>query len=194
MSRLGRQETCPPLRSRRSTARRLPRRTASSGRTSASRRWSRGRARLRAAPFPLTMKLEQLQHAGSFKTRGAFANLLVREGPAGGRRGGLGRQPRRGGGVRRPAARRPGENLRADGVLPGEARAHPRLRRRAVVMGERYADALAESEAGRGAGALPIHAFDQERDVARPGPLGPRAGPPGAARSRRCSSRSAAAG
>ena len=30
------------------------------------------------APFPLTLKLEQLQHAGSFKTRGAFANLLTR--------------------------------------------------------------------------------------------------------------------
>ena len=29
-------------------------------------------------PFSLTLKLEQLQHAGSFKTRGAFANLLTR--------------------------------------------------------------------------------------------------------------------
>src|ERR1700682_180654 len=29
-------------------------------------------------PFALTLKLEQLQHAGSFKTRGAFANLLLR--------------------------------------------------------------------------------------------------------------------
>ena len=27
-------------------------------------------------PFPLTLKLEQLQHSGSFKARGAFANLL----------------------------------------------------------------------------------------------------------------------
>ncbi len=30
----------------------------------------------------LSLKLEQLQHAGSFKTRGAFANLLRREIPA----------------------------------------------------------------------------------------------------------------
>src|SRR5687767_1157117 len=29
----------------------------------------------------LTFKLEQLQHAGSFKTRGAFANLLLRDVP-----------------------------------------------------------------------------------------------------------------
>src|SRR5262249_19328745 len=34
--------------------------------------------------FPLTLKLEQLQHAGSFKTRGAFANLLLREVPPAG--------------------------------------------------------------------------------------------------------------
>jgi len=31
------------------------------------------------AAFPLAFKLELFQHAGSFKTRGAFANLLTRE-------------------------------------------------------------------------------------------------------------------
>src|SRR5476649_260301 len=36
------------------------------------------------APFALTLKLEQLQHAGSFKTRGAFANLLLRNPPKAG--------------------------------------------------------------------------------------------------------------
>ena len=30
------------------------------------------------APFPLVLKLELLQHSGSFKARGAFANLLMR--------------------------------------------------------------------------------------------------------------------
>ena len=34
--------------------------------------------------FPLTLKLELLQHAGSFKTRGAFANLLTRAIPSAG--------------------------------------------------------------------------------------------------------------
>lgn len=29
-------------------------------------------------PFPLTLKLEFMQYAGSFKARGAFANLLTR--------------------------------------------------------------------------------------------------------------------
>ena len=32
---------------------------------------------------PLTFKLEMLQHSGSFKARGAFANLLLRDVPAG---------------------------------------------------------------------------------------------------------------
>src|SRR3979490_988328 len=35
-------------------------------------------------PGPLTFKLEMLQHSGSFKARGAFANLLLREVPAAG--------------------------------------------------------------------------------------------------------------
>jgi threonine dehydratase len=35
-------------------------------------------------PGPLTLKLEQLQHSGSFKVRGAFANLLLRDIPAAG--------------------------------------------------------------------------------------------------------------
>ena len=33
------------------------------------------------APFPLTLKLELLQHAGAFKARGAFTNLLTRDVP-----------------------------------------------------------------------------------------------------------------
>src|SRR5258707_159851 len=35
-------------------------------------------------PVPLVLKLELLQHAGSFKTRGAFANLLMRRVPEAG--------------------------------------------------------------------------------------------------------------
>src|SRR5215210_4110262 len=36
------------------------------------------------ASRPITIKLELLQHAGSFKTRGAFAHLLTRDVPAAG--------------------------------------------------------------------------------------------------------------
>lgn len=42
------------------------------------------RSELGLAPGPLILKLEQLQHSGSFKVRGAFANLLVRPVPEAG--------------------------------------------------------------------------------------------------------------
>src|SRR5262252_11009568 len=35
-------------------------------------------------PAPVTFKLEMLQHSGSFKARGAFANLLLRKVPQAG--------------------------------------------------------------------------------------------------------------
>src|ERR1035441_4708679 len=42
------------------------------------------RSELGLPPGPLTLKLEHLQHTGSFKARGAFANLLLRKVPAAG--------------------------------------------------------------------------------------------------------------
>ena len=42
------------------------------------------RASLGLPPGPLALKLEQLQHSGSFKVRGAFANLLLRTVPPAG--------------------------------------------------------------------------------------------------------------
>src|ERR1700728_2521698 len=39
------------------------------------------RAELGLPPGPLTIKLEFMQHSGSFKVRGAFTNLLLREIP-----------------------------------------------------------------------------------------------------------------
>lgn len=39
------------------------------------------RAELGLSPGPLVLKLEHLQHSGSFKARGAFANLVLREVP-----------------------------------------------------------------------------------------------------------------
>lgn len=42
------------------------------------------RSELGLAPGPLVLKLEHLQHSGSFKARGAFANLLLQDIPAAG--------------------------------------------------------------------------------------------------------------
>src|SRR6185503_4319040 len=41
-------------------------------------------ADLGLAAGPLTLKLELMQHSGSFKVRGAFTNLLTRKVPAAG--------------------------------------------------------------------------------------------------------------
>jgi threonine dehydratase len=42
------------------------------------------RSELGLAPGPLVLKLEQLQHSGSFKVRGGFANLMLRDVPPAG--------------------------------------------------------------------------------------------------------------
>jgi threonine dehydratase len=114
------------------------------------------------AGAPLVLKLELLQHTGSFKPRGAFANLLTRTAPA------VGVVAASGGnhGVAVAyAARRLG--LRATIFVP-EVAAPAKLERirgygaELVVGGAVYAEALAASEdfIAR-TGALAVHAYDQ---------------------------------
>ena len=74
---------------------------------------------------PVSLKLEFLQHAGSFKTRGAFNTLSVEARPGRWRRGGVRRQSRRRGGLCGTAARREGPHLRAGDFEPREDRGHP---------------------------------------------------------------------
>jgi threonine dehydratase len=114
------------------------------------------------APFPLTFKLEFLQHSGSFKARGAFANLLTRAIPPSGVVAASGGNH---GAAVAFAANRLGIPARI--FVPTVVSAAKLARIRAcgatvVVMGERYADALAASERFVAESqALPIHAFDQ---------------------------------
>jgi threonine dehydratase len=109
----------------------------------------------------LTFKLEQLQHAGSFKARGAFTNLLSREPPEAGVVAASGGNH---GTAVAYAAMRLG--VRATIFVPRVSSPAKVERIRSygaelTVTGERYADALAASEewAAR-SGALPVHAFD----------------------------------
>jgi threonine dehydratase len=114
------------------------------------------------APFPLTLKLELLQHSGSFKARGAFANLLTRTVPAAGVVAASGGNH---GAAVSFAARRLG--LPAHIFVPTVCSPAKVQRIRdygatITITGERYADALAASEAWASAnGALTIHAFEQ---------------------------------
>ena len=123
--------------------------------------------------FPLILKLELLQHAGSFKTRGAFANLLTRPVPAAGVVAASGGNH---GAAVAYAAMRLGVPARIFVPVVSSAAKIARIRSYGadlVVGGERYADALAASEAWvRDSGALPVHAFDQPETLLGQGTLG----------------------
>ena len=115
---------------------------------------------------PLQLKLEFLQHGGSFKARGAFTNLLTRDVPdvgvaaaSGGNHGvAVAFAAHRLGipatiFVPSVAPRTKLEQIRASGA-------------ELVISGDRYADALAACEAHRAtSGALGIHAFEQRETL-----------------------------
>jgi threonine dehydratase len=121
----------------------------------------------------VTLKLELLQRAGSFKTRGAFAHLLTR------------RIPRAGvvaasGGNHGAAVAFAAMELEAPAKIFVPTVSSPakiaRIRSYGgdlVVGGDRYADALAASESWAAqSGALPVHAFDQPETLLGQGTLG----------------------
>lgn len=110
----------------------------------------------------LTFKLELMQHAGSFKARGAFANLLLRDVPEAGVVAASGGNH---GAAVAYAAMKLG--VKAKIFVPKVASPAKIAQIRSygaelVVEGERYQQALALSEDWvRESGALPVHAFDQ---------------------------------
>jgi threonine dehydratase len=112
--------------------------------------------------FPLTLKLELLQHSGSFKVRGAFANLLTRTVPAAGAVAASGGNH---GAAVAFAARRlgvPAHIFVPTVCSPAKVQRIRDFGARITITGDRYADALAESEAwAKAQGALTIHAYDQ---------------------------------
>ena len=119
-------------------------------------------ADLGLADFRLTLKLEFTQHAGSFKARGAFANLLTRAIPGAGVVAASGGN--HGVAVAYAAMRR---GIAAKIFIPTIASPAKIARIRACgaeveITGDRYADALEASEHYVAtSGAAAIHAFDQ---------------------------------
>lgn len=122
---------------------------------------------------PIDLKLEFLQHTGSFKARGAFANLLARPVP---RAGVVAASGGNHGAAVAYAAMTLG--LTCTIFVPGVTSPAKVARIRSygadlVVAGERYADALAASEGfAAERGALPIHAFDQPETLLGQGTVG----------------------
>ena len=124
-------------------------------------------------PGPLTFKLEMLQHSGSFKARGAFANLLLREIPAAGVVAASGGN--HGAAVAYAAQRLkvPATIFVPDITSPAKAELIRSYGARLVTAGSRYADALAASETHVAeTGAMPIHAFDQAETLLGQGTVG----------------------
>lgn len=127
---------------------------------------------VRGADAPIVIKLEQLQRSGSFKVRGAFANVLTRDVPQAGVAAASGGN--HGVAVAYAAARL---NVPARIFVPtiSDAEKVDRIRRLGadlVIEGERYSDALEVAEAFVArSGALAIHAFDQYETIAGQGTL-----------------------
>jgi threonine dehydratase len=126
-----------------------------------------------AGALPLRLKLELLQHSGSFKARGAFCNLLTRKTPQAGVVAASGGNH---GVAVSFAAQRLGK--RATIFVPTIASPSKiaLIRRYGAdlhVGGDRYADALAASERHIAeSGAMAVHAYDQAETMLGQGTVG----------------------
>lgn len=121
----------------------------------------------------LVFKLELLQHSGSFKARGAFTNLLMRDVPEAGVVAASGGNH---GAAVAFAAMKLGIPARIFVPVVSSQAKMDRIRGYGadlVVTGERYADALAASqEWAAQSGALSVHAYDQAETLLGQGTVG----------------------
>ena len=122
---------------------------------------------------PLTLKLEQFQHSGSFKVRGAFTNLLLRDIPP------AGVTAASGGNHGAAVAYAAGVlGIPARIFVPEVSSAVKVSRIRSygadlVIEGATYSDALAVCQRWVAAsGAMPVHAFNQAETVLGAGTVG----------------------
>ena len=121
----------------------------------------------------LCLKLELFQHSGCFKVRGAFANLLTRKMPAAG-------VVAASGGNHGAAVAYAAMMLKVPAKIFVPSISSPAKVQRIrdygadlVIEGDRYADALAASEAWvQKTGAMPVHAFDQDETMLGQGTIG----------------------
>jgi threonine dehydratase len=121
----------------------------------------------------ITFKLEMLQHSGSFKARGAFANLLLRKPPAAGVVAASGGNH---GVAVAYAAQRLGVRATIfvpDIISPAKAERIRGYGANLVIAGARIADALAAGAAHvESSGAMQVHPFDQAETILGQGSLG----------------------
>ena len=119
------------------------------------------------------VKLELLQRAGSFKTRGAFANLLTREIPQAGVVAASGGNHGAAVAYAAMTLKIPAKIFVPTVSSPAKVERIRAYGADLVVGGERYADALAASDAWAAqSGALAVHAFDQRETLLGQGTVG----------------------
>jgi threonine dehydratase len=114
---------------------------------------------------PVTLKLEQLQYGGSFKARGAFTNLLLRDVPPAGVAAASGGNH---GVAVAHAAHQLGIPARIFVPTVSSPAKIERIRELAdlVIAGDRYADALeAAQQFIAASGAMSVHAYDQRETI-----------------------------
>ena len=121
----------------------------------------------------IVLKLELFQHAGSFKARGAFTNILTREVPATGVVAASGGNH---GAAVAFAAMKLGKPATIFVPSVASKTKLDRIRRygaELVIAGDRYAESLEASEAWTAqTGALPIHAYEGNETLSGQGTLG----------------------
>ncbi|THK37388.1 threonine/serine dehydratase [Ensifer sp. MPMI2T] len=125
------------------------------------------------APLSVGLKLECLQHSGSFKARGAFTNLVGRAVPPAGVVAASGGN--HGAAVAYAASRLgvPATIFVPNVTSPAKADRIRSYGAKLVIGGARYADALSASEMFvKEAGVLAIHAYDQAETLIGQGTLG----------------------
>ena len=120
----------------------------------------------------VTLKLEYLQHAGSFKSRGAFTNLLMHDVPAAGVAAASGGN--HGAAVAFAAQQlgKPAHIYVPTVASPAKIEQIRSYGAELVVGGERYQDALEACNAWIAqSGAMAVHAFDQRETLLGQGTL-----------------------
>jgi threonine dehydratase len=123
--------------------------------------------------YSLSFKLELLQHTGSFKPRGAFTNLLQRQVPPAGVVAASGGN--HGAAVAFAAMRLsvPARIFVPSVASAAKVRLIEDCGADVVVVGDRYADALAASERwAETSGAMQVHAYDQPETLLGQGTVG----------------------
>ncbi len=121
----------------------------------------------------VVLKLELLQHSGSFKARGAFANILMREIPKAGIVAASGGN--HGAAVAFAAMKlgKPATIFVPTVASPAKVERIRGYGARLIISGESYADAFAKSEDWiREDGGMAIHAYDQRETLLGQGTVG----------------------